>query len=330
MRDSSYKVKALKQKVVSLTSIHEIGIATGFIVTAIVFSLLSNKFLTFPTFASIMTLAAELGVMSIGEAFLMISGEIDLSVGSIYALSAILFAKLIASGVPSPISLLLTLATCGVIGALNGIITIKTRIPSFITTLGSMMSVRGLVLVLTGGFTVSFMGESLLLDALAGDVGGGFRASGIWLIVLTVVFTILLNFTQYGNWVFASGGKADAARAMGVNVAKVKMINFITSSLMAGLSGTLAFSRLRFAVAAQGVGLELEAIASAVMGGCLLTGGYGSIIGTVMGAILLSMIRNGLVLAGAHPYWYTFFVGIVIILNSIINNIILRKGGIIT
>ncbi|MBE3036351.1 MAG: ABC transporter permease, partial [Candidatus Atribacteria bacterium] len=276
----------------------EFGVIIAFLVLLAIFSIFSSNFLTLRNITGILTIVSELGIMAIGVAFLMIAGEFDLSVSSVYAFSGFLFVTL-ANKYNSPLAFVITLAIAAFIGFCNGIITLRARIPSFIATLGMMLLLRGSLLAVTGGESVSYSSDAIMPTILTRFIGFGFRPSHIWFLALTLIFSIILTNTRYGNWVFATGGNREVARAMGVNTNKVKVTNFMLSALMASLSGCIVISRFNLANASFGTGMELEAIASAVIGGTFLTGGYGTIIGVFFGALLMGMMRTGLVMIGA-------------------------------
>ena len=296
----------------------EFGVILAFLILFIIFSTFSSKFFTLRNITGILTIVSELGIMAIGVAFLMIAGEFDLSVSSVYALSGFLFVTL-ANKFNSPLAFIITLAVAAFIGFCNGTITLKAHIPSFVATLGTQLIVRGTLLAITGGESVSYKSDIIMPTLLTRFIGSGFRPSHIWFVLLTLLFSLILTNTRYGNWVFATGGNKEVARAMGVNVNKVKVINFMLSSLMASLSGCIVISRFNIANASFGTGMELEAIASAVIGGTFLTGGYGTIIGVFFGALLMGMMRTGLIMIGAPAYWYQAFVGAILILAATIN-----------
>lgn len=300
--------------------IREIGSLSGLLIIILVFAFLSEHFLTLANFVGIFTMTAELGIIAIGVTFLMISGEFDLSVGSVFAVAPMTGVILMNNGVPPFFGILAGLLVAASIGVLNGFILIKTKIPSFIVTLGSMMFFRGLLLAVSGGFQISYLGENnSFLNALGGKIFFGMRASGMWFIIGTIIFSLILNRTKYGNHVFAVGGNKEAAKAIGINVSKVKIINFVACSVMAGLAGFTMFGRFNSIDPTAGLQLELEAIASAVIGGAVLTGGYGSIFGAFMGAFLIGILRSGLILAGAPSYWYKAFIGIILVFSVILN-----------
>lgn len=300
----------------------EFGAVIAFLVIFIVFSLISDKFLTVNNLAAILTVSAELGIMAIGISFLMIAGEIDLSVSSIYAFTGFIFVILANNfnfSYGSLVAFIIAVLIAAMIGLINGMVTIKTRIPSFIATLGMMMFLRGVLLGITGGNSVMYQGDKLIPTIFVKYIVHHFRPSHIWFIVIAIIMSFILNRTAYGNWVFATGGKKEVARTMGVNINKVKVINFIICDVLAGISGIIAINRFHLANAAFGKQMELEAIASAVIGGTLMTGGYGTIIGAALGAIIMGMMRSGLIMAGAPSYWYEAFVGVILIIAATIN-----------
>ncbi|MEN3008498.1 ABC transporter permease [Pseudothermotoga sp.] len=318
----------MKNKQASLMGffrIKEFGAIVGVAVFLLLFSALSNRFLTVENFFNTLTMAAELGIISIGIAMLMISGEFDLSVGSVFAVAPMVFATMVNSKYDPYLSLVVSLAVCLGVGAVNGLVTLKTGIPSFITTLGMMMFWRGILLAVTGGFPIILARRVDMLQYLGGRIYGGLRYSALWFVVLALIFSIILEQTQYGNWVFATGGSLGAARALGIATGRVKLINFVLCSVLAGFAGLTTFARFKLVDPTFGQELELEAIASAVMGGTLLTGGYGSVLGACIGAFMISMVRNGLVLAGAPAYWYRAFIGVILIIAAVINARIRRK-----
>jgi len=296
----------------------EFGVILAFSTIFMVFSLLAPKFVTLRNLTGIFTIVSELGIITIGVAFLMIAGEFDLSVSSVYALSGFLFVTL-ANSFNSLLALIITLMVAACIGFLNGTITLRAGIPSFITTLGTMMFLRGIMLAVTGGRSVVYNGDLIVPTMLTRFIGRGFRPSHIWFLALALFFSLILTRTRYGNWVFATGGKKEVARAMGVNVNRVKVVNFMISSVMAGLAGCIVINRFGVANASFGMGMELEAIASAVIGGTFLMGGYGTIIGAFFGAFLMGMMRTGLVMVGAPAYWYQAFVGAILVIAATIN-----------
>ncbi len=313
----------MKQQIGGRIIFKEFGALIGFSIVFLFFTFyIPRSFLSVENVGSMVTMAAQLGIMAVGISFLMISGEFDLSVGSVYAFSPMILAMLVAQGLPPAIAFLIALIFAAGVGFSNGFITLKMGIPSFITTMGMMMIIRGVILAITGGFPITYKSQSTmdlvtLLNLRFGQTN--FRASAIWFILLVIVFAFIMDRTRYGNWVLATGGDQRTAGALGVNWRKTKWINFVLCAVLAGFSGIVNMGRFLTIEADLGEGMELEAIASAVIGGNLLSGGYGSIIGTLIGTSLIGMVRSGLVLAGAPVFWYRAFIGVILIIAVVIN-----------
>lgn len=285
----------------------------------VIFAILNPRFVSLGSFTGILTVSAELGIMTIGEAFLMITGEFDLSVSGVYALSGAVFA-MFAAFLPSPAALILALLIAVPVGFTNYFVTIHGGIPSFIATWGMQLITRGALLAATGGMAVLYRGDQVMPSILTRPISSGFRPEHFWFLFLAGIFFFVLVRTKYGNWTFATGGDFETARARGVPVKRVKAVNFILSSVMAAFAGCIAVSRFQFGNVSFGTLMELEAMASAAIGGTLLTGGYGSIIGASLGALLMGIIRTGLVMTGAPGYWYKGLIGIVLIIATTMNS----------
>ena len=308
----------------ALRRISELGVLASLVVVCVAFTLLTDgQFATVGNVAALLAQAAEIGIVTIGIAFILISGEIDLSVGSVYGMGALFFV-FFSSQVGSVAAFLIAVGLACLAGLCNGLITLKTGVPSLIVTLGMQFFVRGIIYFTTQGFTMSIPSD-FLTNILAGNLLGDFLISIVWFVLLAVIFTIVLRFTSFGNAVFAVGGNKEVARAMGINVDRVKLTNFILCAGLAGLAGTISASRFHTVAATTGVGVELEAIAAAVIGGCLITGGYGSVIGAALGALLIPAVSAGLIMGGAPSYWYQAFVGVVLVAAAVINLVVVRR-----
>jgi len=306
----------------------ETGVTVGLIIVWSIFYALSPKFLWPANIGSICTVAAEMGIIAVGMAFLQISGETDLSVGSVYVFVPTVMIQ-VAQALHAPVfvGFLIAMAFAALVGFVNGTITLRFRLPSFIVTLSTMMLLSGLLLAITGGFITQVSEDNLWFTILAKRFGD-FRVSLVWMLAIVLFFHFTLNSTTYGNWVFATGGNETIARKMGIHTLRVKMTNFIICSLLAGLAGCISAARVYSVNPSVGFDLMFDAMASGIIGGCLLSGGRGSIIGTLLGVLLLSSVNSGLIFAGASPYWYRAFVGAIILVVVIINLIVVggRRG----
>ena len=309
----------------TLLAVRELSSLIMFAVVVLIFYVISNTFLSKDNISVILETVPELGIVAAGITVLMINGEFDLSVGSVFALAPIVTAMLINAHFPAFAATALMLGFCCGIGALNGVITLRFTIPSFITTLGMMMVWRGFILLITGGWPPEFPAEALPVKLAVVGKLGFIYGSLVWYAVITVFLWILLERTRFGNWMFATGGNIQAARVLGINTIRVKLTGFIIASLLAGFAGIIQGFRLGALVPSAGTGLELDCIAASVIGGTFLTGGIGTVIGTVIGSFLIRVIDNGLVMARAPGYWFRVFIGLVTILAVIINVSIAKK-----
>jgi simple sugar transport system permease protein len=324
VRGSAAEARARQERgpVVALRAIFRrpaSGAIVGTIVLFFVFSVWAPNFLTLPSIASMLTIAAELAVVAMGVTLLMIAGEFDLSVGSTLGVSSVMVPWLILQGAPVPVALLGALGTGVTIGLLNGLIVTRLGIQSFIVTLGALFWWRGVLFAVTGGFPLSVDRTEPWYQPFSARFQHGFYASLFWFAALAVILTLVLVRTRYGNWIFASGGNRRAAEQRGVPVKRVKVSLFVLTGVLAALTGIIQMGRFSSVDSLRGTLFELEAVAAAVIGGSLLSGGYGSVLGTALGCIMLGMIRTGLVLAGVPGYWYRATIGLLIVLVVIVN-----------
>jgi ribose/xylose/arabinose/galactoside ABC-type transport system permease subunit len=262
-----------------------------------------------------------LGVLSLGVGILMISGEFDLSVGAAYTFTGIFMARQVEQGMSAYPAALLAVALGIGIGLLNGFITIRFAIPSFIATLGAMLFWEGMTLYFHGAKSMRFRPEKSFSDLMSGELGV-LPASFLWLVGLAVLFWALLHHHKLGNHFYAVGGNKRAATVIGINPKRVKLIAFALAGACAALAGILAASRVGAIQPGQGRGLELQAIAACVIGGVALTGGRGSILGIFLGAALIYTIQNILLLARAPGFYLDIFVGLLIVGAAIFNQMI--------
>jgi simple sugar transport system permease protein len=221
--------------------------------------------------------------------------------------------------------MLLGLVIAALVGFANGFITLTFNIPSFITTLGMLFIVRSLTVVITGGFP-PLLSSDLPIGIFTQFLGPGgiLRASFIWFAIIALAAGAMLSGSNLGNWIHATGGFVDAAAAMGVPVRRVKMASFVLCSMMAGFAGTIQVFRLGAPLPSIGEGLELQAVAAAVIGGTALTGGVGTVLGAIVGALLIRVIDNGLVLSRVDANWFKFAIGALTI-SAVVANSWLRQ-----
>jgi simple sugar transport system permease protein len=279
--------------------------------------------------------AAPLGILAVGVALLMIGGEFDLSVGSVLGAAGMCVMLLTTHfGWTLWPAVAVSLLLCLVIGFLNGIAVVRTGLPSFIVTLATLFIVRGLTIAAARGFTRrtqlggldDVSGYETARIFFGSDPVTGFRVSILWWVGLTVLATWVLLRSPYGNWIFAAGGQPEAARNAGVPVNRVKIGLFMTTAFCAGLVAILQVVRFTGADALRGQLHEFYAIIVVVMGGTLLTGGYGSVVGAALGALIFGMVRQGIVIAGVDADWFQVFLGAMLLGAVLVNTYTLRKA----
>ncbi len=351
LRKTSFLTEAMRRP--------ELGAIAGLVLVVIFFLFTADASMF--TLSGVMTIlapASQLGILAIAAALLMIGGEFDLSIGSMIAFTGLAFAAfLVNAHWPLSIAIVATLAFACVLGAINGQLVILTRLPSFIVTLAFLFILRGLTLVglkfATGGSTQLrgvdevvqdgvvkglFSGVAFqeLFSWLAGqgliekfDTGlpkvSGVPVSIIWFIGFAIVATWVLLRTRVGNWIYAAGGDPNAARNSGVPVSRVKTGLFMLTACAAALVAILTVLDAGSTDARRGVQKEFEAIIAAVIGGCLLTGGYGSAIGAFVGAIIFGVVSIGLTYTTFDSDWFQVFLGAMLLIAVLFNNYIRRK-----
>jgi simple sugar transport system permease protein len=256
-----------------------------------------------------------LAMMTMGQAMVIISGEFDLSVGSVYAFVSMIFVILLQDGVNPFAALALAMALSALIGSLNGWLTWRFRLPSLLVTLGFLFVYRGLVEFVTGGLTLSIP-EKIQESALISFFGGklyGLHVSIFIAALLLLFLSWVMAKTQYGSHVYAVGGDVNAAAATGVPCGAVKIRTFIICSMLAGLTGIITAASLNSVSTTTGAAMEFEAIAATVIGGVSLLGGAGSLWGAVLGVMTLLALKHGLILAGVNIFTYQILLGVILV-----------------
>jgi simple sugar transport system permease protein len=308
--------RSLLQRFVAMP---EFGPLVLLLLELVVFTAINPAFLSPLNVSNTLTFTVELGLIALAMTLLMTAGEFDLSVGSVFGFAPVLMWALFNGGVaPLEVSFLIGMLAAVGIGLFSGFFVTRLKIPSFLVTLGMLLVVRGTALYITDGFpqrTWNAEGH-WLATALVGDFYvGPFRiyASLFWFVAAALVLGYVLNATKAGTWIQAAGGNAQAARARGVKVERTKVALFVLTAVMAAFAGMISSIRTSAANPNSGTGYELEVIAMVVIGGTVLTGGRGTILGTVIGILILRVMRNGIVLIGVPGLAYNIFIGAIIL-----------------
>ena len=298
----------------------EIGIFLIAIVLVIFFTATSEgKWANFFNIGTILQVTATLGLMSLGVALVIATGEIDISVGSVFGIGALIYLWL-AMRIDPSLAAIVAVTAGAAIGTFNGLLVTRTGTPSLIITLGTLMIFRGIAIALTEGFSFSVPYDArsgFSYAVLGGTEIWRLNTAVFWTFGMLVVLTAALKLMPWGNRLLAVGGSWESAHSRGVRVDRIKLSAFILSGALAALAGTLEAGKLGFADGSMGRLMELQAIASCVLGGCLLAGGRISLIGALVGAFVLSSIQSYLVVTGVRPQWFILLLGLIVVFAAL-------------
>ncbi|WP_353808098.1 ABC transporter permease [Agromyces sp. SYSU T00194] len=305
------------------------SLAFGTLVVLVVFfSIFGNNFFTWSNISGILLATAVIGILALGTTFVIITGGIDLSIGTGMTLSAVMTGVFIANmGLPVWVGVLGGIATGVLMGAINGVNITFFRLPPFIATLAMMMIAQGLALVISGVRPIYFSGPAPDFKQIAlGTLIPGLPNAVLITIVLAVIAYLALNKSLLGRFTFAIGSNEEATRLSGVNTRRWKIFVYMFAGAFTGVAGVVLASRLDSAQPQLGVGYELQAIAAVIIGGTSLLGGRGSILGTVIGALIMSVLINGLRIMSIQTEWQNVVVGIVILIAVFFDSLRNRSG----
>lgn len=317
----------LKTLTPGAAQLHRLSALLTLVLLILGFALASPAFLSVNNSLTVLLQTSVIGLLGIGMTMVIITGGIDLSVGSVLALSGVITGMSVKVGLPVIPAMTLGVIAGGLCGAFNGLVITKLRIPPFVATLGMMLIARGIALQLTGAAPISQLGEAF------GVLGNGalfrvveMRENGfprvvfpgipypaILLLIVAIGAAYLLRRRQIGRHIYATGSNEEAARLSGVRVDSTKLYAYVMSGALAGLAGNVLMSRLVTAQPSEGVMYELDAIAAAVIGGASLSGGVGGVSGTMIGAFIIGILRNGLNMAGVSAFIQQIVIGFVVI-----------------
>ncbi len=316
----------------------EVGALLGAIVIFIVFFVVAPPFRDAGSLSTVLYVSSTYGIPAVAVALLMIGGEFDLSAGvavTTSALVASMFSYQFTTNMWLGVAVSLVVALA--VGFLNGYLVVKTGIPSFLVTLGTFFMLRGLNLAITKLITgnvgtndvsnIQGFASAQKVFASSFTIGGvAIRITLLWWILFVVIGTWVLLRTHLGNWIFSVGGSAPSARAVGVPVNKVKIGLFMAVGFLAWFTGMHILFAFNTVQSGIGIGNEFIYIVAAVVGGCLLTGGYGSVIGAAIGAFIFGMANQGIVYAGWNPDWFYFFLGALLLGAILLNNLVRKRA----
>lgn len=306
--------------------LNEIGLVVAIAALYVVLGLTASGFMDGSNQLGILRDAATIGIAAWGVTLVIIAGDIDISIGPAVAFASVLVAMGSAQwGLGVFGAVLLTLVLGAAWGALAGWLRASFNVPSFIATLGLWSVLGGLGLYLTDALPV-VLPESGLFDLLGGSIAG-IPTSAVVMLILFAVFVYIAKFTAYGRSVYAIGGNAAAAQLAGINLTKVRILLFATTGLLSAITGVLLASRLGAGSGSAGAGLEFDIIAAVVIGGAALAGGRGTMLGTLLGVVFITVIGNGLVLLGVNSFLQDVIRGVIIVGAVLINALVVRRGA---
>lgn len=293
-------------------NLREYGVVLGFIALCIIITIAAPAFASHKNILNLLRQSSIIGIISAGMTFVIISGNFDISVGAVAALSGAVTMKLAASGYNIYLAILAALIVCGAVGLINGFIVAKVGIPSLITTMAMVSIVKGSMLMLTGGYPITE--TYAFLDKLGNGYLLGIPIPVILFIVTVIIAHIVLTQTRFGRYVYSVGGNAEASKLNGINVDAYKIKVFMINAVLAGLAGVVLVGRMGTASPAAGDGYDMDAIASVVIGGTSVLGGSGSVLKTVIGVLMMSVINNSFNLLGVDMYFQYIFKGLIILI----------------
>jgi ribose/xylose/arabinose/galactoside ABC-type transport system permease subunit len=304
----------------ALFKARELGIFAGLVILTVFFSLTTPVFLTLDNLMNVVRQVSILGILAVGMTMVIVSGEIDLSVGAVYGVSVVSMSVLMTHGVPIWLAVMAALAIGAATGALNGAMVTWLRVPALIVTLGMLNIARGTAMIINGGMVVPLIPRLIkdpALDAFI-FIGRGKLLDTLPTMTIGFLLVLVLGFLVYqkniiGYRMRAVGGNAEAARVSGINVKLVKIVAFTFLGFLAAFGGIINSAFLGNVQSTAGQGMELDVIAATILGGTSLSGGEGTIVGTLIGVLLLGVLRNGLVLLGVSPFVQMVLIGAVLI-----------------
>ncbi len=305
----------------------EVSIFVAGALLVVYFQLTNAAFLSSANIGNLIDYTATTAIIAAGEVMVLVAGELDLSVGMVYALAPFVMFFAAAAGAPIWLAVLAALVAAGAVGAVNAAITIMLDVPAFVTTLGTLFVVSGLTLTISGGFPVQPEAGALATALFGGDAW--MRLA--WAVLIALVLQFVLKRTRFGLHTIATGGNLIGAAEIGVKVRSIKARNFVLCSALGGLAGIIdAFRIGSIDPLAGGADIMFAAIASAVIGGTLLTGGSGTVIGALLGALVLGILKDGFSLSGVSAYTFDMILGAAILITMAINIRLMRfrdQGG---
>lgn len=310
-------MQTLKNSLKKVSSIEFLPLVIGYVILIIFFAIKSNHFFTLNNFLNIALYAANVGILSCTMTLIIVAGHIDLSIGSVIALGGVVMGTLLNNGTPAGLAILGALAVCALTGVYNGILITRIKINAFITTLAGMEIFRGMSYLVTNGKAIT------LSDNLLKSIGRGYTLgipnAVLIMLAVIIIFSLISKYTVFGRRIFVIGGNSQVAYLSGINVESNLLLLFILNGVMCGLASVIYCSQLGSAMPSNANGMEFDVISAVILGGASLSGGKGSIVGALFGALLLGTLSNGMVMLNIHTYWQQIISGVVLVLAVVLD-----------
>jgi len=311
-------------------SFKEFGVLMVLLGIVVVLSIITPSFLRPQNIINVIRQMTEIGIMAIGMTMVIICAEIDLSVGSIYGATAMIAALMIKSGISPALAFIVSLCVGALIGFVNGFLSTKAKMPAFIVTLGTMQIFRSIAYAVSGGKSIgAFSQESQAswVFGIGGNVGP-IPVQIIIMIILYIITYIMMKKTRVGFNIYATGGNKRAASLAGINTDRMKIISFVAMGVLSAFAGMVSIAYLKSVPTTAGSGREMDVIAAVILGGTSMNGGRGSILGTFIGATIMAVVRNGMVLLSVPAFWQSGFIGIIIIVAVLMDTWITQRKSV--
>jgi simple sugar transport system permease protein/ribose transport system permease protein len=294
-------------------------------ILVIFFSIMSRQFFTVNNLLNISRQITEVSIAAIGATFVIIPAEIDLSPGSVYGFTAAICAYLMAGGTEPTLAFFAAMICAVLIGIISGLFVTMVRVPAFIITLCVSMIFRGAVYIITKGRQIVGVPQDNWVFFLGSRIQGVFPVQVILMFLLIIIFAVVLKNSTFGFKVYATGGNIRGAEVSGINTKKIKIMAFALASTLAGFAGIISVTYLGSLYPTAGSGKEMDIVAACILGGTNLAGGRGTILGTLIGAAIIGIIKNALVLLGVDSYYQSAVVGIVILIGVCVDTVVRRR-----
>lgn len=311
-------------------SFKELGVLIVLVGIVVILSIVSPAFLTTQNIINVIRQMTEIGIMAIGMTMVIISAEIDLSIGSIYGATAMIAALMIKSGISPTLAFIVSICIGAVIGLINGFLSTKAKMPAFIVTLGTMQIFRSIAYAVSGGKSIGAFSEESQKSWVFG-IGGNIGRVPLQIIIMIVLYIItyvIMKKTKLGFDIYATGGNKRAARLAGINTDRMKIISFIAMGVLSAFAGMISIAYLKSVPTTAGSGREMDVIAAVILGGTSMNGGRGSILGTFLGASIMAVVKNGMVLLSVPAFWQSGFIGIIIIAAVLMDTWITQRKSV--